>query len=146
MAHENPEAVDGTTHEETSAVDANPAAAHAPARVANIVISEDFVARHDVAQIEAYVDAVVQAHAESGSADEETLAAGIRARLDAAGLVLPDESYRNLARQAHDAGSVAISTDGGQVLYGDPALTTDEHVPDVRGSDDPAHPDRPVYS
>ena len=131
---------------ETSDVDANPAAKIAPARIAHIVLAESFVEHHGPEHVQAYVDAVVAAQVDAQTMDEDAVATRIRERLDAVGLAIPDESYRNLAKQVHDSTGVAISTDGGEVLHGDPAVAADVHEPDVRGADDPDDPDRPFYS
>lgn len=125
----------------------NPAPDPARRRLAHLVLNQVFLERHSDAEVRAYVDAVVAAGAESVGGDEDEVAAHLRARMDEAGLTLPDESYRLIAEQLHrSGGAVAISTDDGRVLYGDPSLAPDEHEPDVHGTDDPAHPDRPLYS
>ncbi|MEI2778959.1 MAG: hypothetical protein V9G19_23935 [Tetrasphaera sp.] len=124
----------------------NPAPDPEPLRAANIVLSDPFLAALDERQIAAYVDAVAVA-AGSGEDDQERLEAGLRERIGGAGIDLPDESYRNLARQIRDsAGQLMISTNDGQVLYAAPAVPPDPEVPDVHGTDDPEDPDRPFYS
>lgn len=130
---------------ETSDVDANPAAAVAPPRLAHLVLNGAFLERHDTTQVQSYVDAVVAVSAHSDR-DEDDIEADLRERMDAAGIALPDESYRNLARQLHDSAGVAVSTDDGRMLHGDPSLSIANHDPDVRGTDDPDDPDRPFYS
>lgn len=131
--------------ETTNAADANPAAERSTPRIAHLTLNDSFVERLDADQLRGYLEAIV-AVSRQGDSDEETIAADLRQRMDAAGVVLPDESYRNLARQVHGGVDVAISTDSGRVLYGDPNLDTQTHEPDVRGSDDPESADRPFYS
>ena len=131
---------------ETSDVDANPAARVANPRLAHIVLTTAFIENHEPAQVQAYIDALVAAQEQAHSTSEDDLADGLRDRLDAAGVILPDESYRNLARQVHFSAGLAVSSDSGEVLYGDPHLASPTHEPDVRGTDDPEDPDRPVYS
>ena len=79
---------------ETSDVDANPAARVANPRLAHIVLSTAFIENHEPAQVQAYIDALVAAQEQAHSTSEDDLADGLRDRLDAAGVILPDESYR----------------------------------------------------
>ncbi len=124
----------------------NPAPDPEPLRAANIVLSDPFLATHDERQLAAYVDAVVAA-AGSGERAEDALVDGLRQRLGGAGVDLPEESYRNLARQIRDSdGRIMISTNDGRILYAAPSAPGDPQVPDVRGTDDPEDPDRPFYS
>jgi hypothetical protein len=132
---------------ETSDVDANPAARVAHPRLAHIVLSTAFIEDHEPAQVQAYIDALVAAQEHAHSTSEHDLADGLRDRLDAAGVILPDESYRNLARQVHDSAGLAVSSDSGEVLYGDPHLAQPHsRTRRARHRRRPEDPDRPVYS
>lgn len=124
----------------------NPAPDPPAPRAALIVLNSAFVDALEPEQVRAYVEALV---ATSGEADrdEDSLVAALRQRLDGTGVVLPEESYKNLARQIRDhGGAVSVGTDDGRILHGTPELAPSVHEPDVHGTDDPDDPDRPFYS
>ncbi len=78
----------------------------------------------------------------------EDLAERIRTQLDQAGLIVADQASERLAEQLRMAepGYVSILDSHDRLLFGQPDATPLCHDPGVDGAEDPASPDRPLYT
>lgn len=133
-----------TPHGETTMTE--PAHHRDVARGVTLTLNTPFVERIGPDGVAAYC-AAIQALAAGPRDDVDAIAAELRRRLDAAGIELSDRSYGITAEQiAESDGVVSVVTDGGQVLLGDRYAAAPEARPDVQGTEDPDHPDRPAYS
>ena len=127
--------------------DTNPREHARADRGVTIVLSTPFVERIGEEGLAAYAAAISDLAAMRDHSVGD-LADAFRERLDAAGIQLPETSYQRTAEQIHGARGteVSLATDSGRVLFGDPEATAPEKDPDVEGTEDPDHPDRPAYS
>lgn len=111
-----------------------------------LTLNTAFVERVGPEGVKAYCE-TIQALASGPRDDVDAIGGELRRRLDAAGIQLAEPSYEITAEQiAESDGIVSVVTDDGQVLFGDRYAAAPEARPDVAGTEDPDHPDRPAYS
>ena len=109
-----------------------------------ITLNDQMLAGLDEHQRAQVVDAFVAAAAHAGSEDD--VAQVLSRRLGDAGVVQPDVVISRYAERLRVPGELTIVTDSGAVLHGDPSFDPARIDPDVHGTEDPEHGDRPVYS
>ncbi len=116
-------------------------------RQQTFVLNRPFMQEAGADRVAAYCQVLVELSRESVSAGQDELEARLRERLAAADVAVPEPSFAITAEQLfRSQGHIAIVTDDGEVLYGPPRSAQDSNNPDVRGTEDPDDPDRPVYS
>ncbi len=112
----------------------------------HLVLDADLVERLGATGLGEYaariVDVARQAPTLTGEQTQDLLAEATR---DAE---LPEPQRAALAGALRSVGAtgLAISTADGQVLYNPELAERSHQAPDVRGTEDPENPDRPVYS
>lgn len=83
----------------------------------------------------------------AGSGDEATVRARLSEALERAGVPQPEPVVARLAENlARSGGETTVVDSHGDVHQGDPTWDPATAVPDVVGSEDPEHGDRPTYS
>ena len=119
----------------------------AEGRGETIVLSESFIEDVGMVGVHRWVDVLVEAQAHATDHTDAEVEALIRARVEGTDLARPETTYGITARLLRqNRGELSVVLHDGTVLTGRADATTQQHDPDVRGTEDPAHPDRPAYS
>ncbi len=112
-----------------------------------IVLNDAFIEQVGEAGVARYVEVLAAAERHAADHSEDEVIAFLRDHLDGTILERAKTTYEVLAGMLHDnEGVLSVVTNEGKVLLGDPNAGPTEAVPSVRGTEDPADPERPVYS
>ena len=112
-----------------------------------IVINEAFIEDVGMQGVRRWVEILVEAQSYAVDHSDDEVEALLRSRVEGTALARPEPSYAitaGLLRQ--NRGELAVILHDGTVLTGRADATTQRHRPDVRGTEDPSDPHRPLYS
>lgn len=116
-------------------------------REQTFVLNEAFVEQAGMEGARRYAAVLADGAAYAEDHTEDEIAAFLRDRLKGTTIERDDHSYAITAGLLRTSGRrMSVVTEDGTVLHGAPEATADEAVPDVRGTEDPADPNRPFYS